>query len=131
MRCWMLKHIKTLLADKALYIAILVTISIAVLSLIKFHPKEIPILTVSDKVYHGIAYFVLMLSWLYSFYKTENFNQKIKYLILGCFIYGIIIEVLQTTITSYRTASYLDVLANSIGILLAVLTFHFSERKIG
>lgn len=127
----MLKHIKTLLQDKAIYIAVLVTILIAVLSLVKFQPKSMmmPIAS-SDKVSHSIAYYFLMLSWLYAFSKKEKFIRVIKYLISGCFIYGIIIEALQHMITSYRTASFLDILANFVGIVLAVLTFHFFERKI-
>lgn len=126
----MLKRIKDLFHKKALYIAAFITIFIAVLSLIELGPKSFAPITSSDKVYHGIAYFCLALSWLYSFSKKEGFNSIVKYLILGCFIYGIIIEVLQTTITSYRTASYLDIVANSVGILIAVLVFHFFEKKI-
>ena len=71
-----------------------------------------------------------MFSWLYTFLKNEKFQKNIKYLILGCLIFGIVIEILQGTITSYRTTSYLDILANSVGIGLAVLIFHFFEKKI-
>ena len=120
----MLKRIKDLFHKKALYIAAFITIFIAFLSLIKLGPEPIAAITFSDKFYHGIAYFCL------AFSKKENFNYLVKYLILGCFIYGIVIEVLQTTITSYRTASYLDIVANSVGILIAVLAFHFLEKKI-
>ena len=56
--------------------------------------------------------------------------MNVKYIILGCIIFGIIIEILQGVITSYRTASYLDIVANTIGVLLAVVIFHVFEKKI-
>ena len=125
----MLVRIKNLLVKSALYIAILCTLTIAVLSLIKM-PSDGLDLPSSDKVSHGIAYFSLTLSWLYTILNWKAFQSKVKYAILGCFLYGIIIEVLQAAMTSYRTASYLDILANSVGIVLAVLAFHLFEKKI-
>jgi len=126
----MLKRIKTLLEDKAIFIAISITIFIAILSLINTDNIPLESFSNSDKVYHAIAYFFLMLSWLYTFHKKEAFNKNVKYVILACFIYGIIIEVLQGVTTTYRTASYLDMLANGSGVVLAVLAFHLFEKKI-
>lgn len=125
----MLKHIKNLLLDKAIYIAFTITISIAVLSFIKV-PSEGLSVSSSDKVSHSIAYFFLTLSWLYVVLRKERFNTWVKYIIIGSFIYGIIIEVFQGAVTTYRTASYLDMVANSVGILLAILAFHILEKKI-
>ena len=126
----MLKTIKKLLKDNAIFIAIFITVSIAIGSLVKPDLITLKSISVSDKTYHFIAYFFLIFSWLYAFLKNEKFQKNIKYLILGCLIFGIVIEILQGTITSYRTTSYLDILANSVGIGLAVLTFHFFEKKI-
>jgi len=125
----MLKHIKDLFQASALYIAVIITISIGVLSLVKMPQKGLPIAT-SDKFLHFVAYFFLMITWLYTFQKKEHFYKRIKYLIAACLLYGIILEVLQGGVTSYRTASYLDILANSIGIVFAVLAFHLFEKKI-
>ena len=126
----MLKPIKSLLENNAIYIAVLITISILFGSLVKSEFIVVESISVSDKTYHLIAYFLLMLSWLYAFFKKEKFQEHVKYIILGCFIFGIIIEILQGIITSYRTASYLDILANTIGVLLAVVIFHVFEKKI-
>jgi len=125
----MLKRIKNLLQDKAIYFSIFITIAIALLSLIKLDLKDLPLKS-SDKLGHLIAYFFLMISWLYTFLKKKNFHRLSLYAILGCLIYGIVIEVLQGAITSYRTASYLDFVANSVGIAIAILTFHIFEKKI-
>jgi len=126
----MLKPIKSLLENNATYIAVFITISILFGSLVKSEFIVVESISVSDKTYHLIAYFLLMLSWLYAFFKKEKFQEHVKYIILGCFIFGIIIEILQGIITSYRTASYLDILANTIGVLLAVVIFHVFEKKI-
>jgi VanZ family protein len=126
----MLKPIKSLLEDNAIYIAIFFTISITIGSLVKSDFIVVKSISVSDKTYHLIAYFLLMLSWLYVFCKKETFQKNVKYVILGCIIFGIIIEILQGIITSYRTASYLDIVANTIGVLLAAVIFHVFEKKI-
>ena len=125
----MLTRIKNLLHNYAIYFAVLTTVSIGVLSLIKMPEEGIPIAS-SDKFLHTVAYFFLMLTWLYSFSKKEHFYKIVKYIVLGSFIYGIVLEVLQDAFTSYRTGSYLDILANSLGIVLAVLAFHLFEKKI-
>ena len=126
----MLKPIKSLLENNAIYIAVFITISILFGSLVKSEFIVVESISVSDKTYHLIAYFLLMLSWLYAFLKKEKFQEHVKYIILACFIFGIIIEILQGVITSYRTASYLDILANTIGVLLALVIFHVFEKKI-
>ena len=126
----MLKPIKSLLENNAIYIAVFFTISILAGSLIRSEFIVVKSISTSDKTYHLIAYFLLMLSWLYAFFKKEKFQKNVKYIILGCFIFGIIIEILQEVITSYRTASYLDIIANTVGVLLAVLIFHIFEKKI-
>ena len=126
----MLKPIKSLLENNAIYIAVFFTISILFGSLVKSELIVVESISVSDKTYHLIAYFLLMLSWLYAFFKKEKFQEHVKYIILACFIFGIIIEILQGVITSYRTASFLDILENTIGVLLAVVIFHVFEKKI-
>lgn len=123
----MLKIIKTLLKDNILYIAIIITFIIAYLSLIKVGKQPITVKYL-DKIEHGIAYATLALSWLLA---LKN-KVKIATIIIGCIIYGTIIEVLQGTITNYRTADFYDIIANSIGILIALLIFKvfFEKNKL-
>lgn len=124
----MLKHIKNLLKGSFLYIAILVAISIAYLSLIKLGKQPISISHL-DKIEHAIAYFILTISWLFAVKKASE-NKKIKYIVVfACIFYGIIIELLQTTLTSYREASSLDILANSVGAIIAMLIFNIKIEK--
>jgi VanZ family protein len=126
----MLKHIKALLEDNAIFIAVFFTISITIGSLVKSDLIAVEIVSVSDKIYHFIAYFLLMLSWLYVFFKKKAFTQHVKYIFIGCIAFGIIIEILQGITTTYRTSSFLDVIANTFGVVFASIVFHFFEKKI-
>jgi len=126
----MLKHIKVLLEDNAILIAIFFTISITIGSLVKSDVIAIEIVSISDKTIHFIAYFFLMLSWLYVFFKKKSFSKNVKFIFIGCIVLGIIIEILQGVTTTYRTLSFLDVAANTLGVLFASTVFHFFEKKI-
>ena len=121
----MLKLTKALLLDNILIIATIITIGIICLSLFKIPSTGIRINNI-DKAYHCFAYFTLAISWLFTFYK----KPKKKYLIvLLCVIFGIIIEILQSKLTVYRTGDYLDVIANSLGVLLALFIFNVFLKK--
>ncbi len=122
----MLKHIKNLLKDNLNIIAILLTISIAILSLIKIEKQPIQVNGL-DKIEHALAYFILTLSWLLALKKSKI---KAIFVIICCFLYGIVIEALQVTATSCRSGEILDVVANSTGILIAyILYLSFFKKK--
>lgn len=121
----MLQHIKKLLVHNALLIAILVTVAIAILSL-----TSVPKLNLgfnfksSDKFLHILAYFVLSSIWYFSL-KEKIKKPSFKYTLIVCMIiYGIILELLQGGMTTYRTGDFYDVIANTIGIILASLLFN-------
>ncbi|WP_233269855.1 VanZ family protein [Polaribacter sp. L3A8] len=80
-----------------------------------------------DKLYHLSAYFTLSLCWLLSFYRKPTLKYVI---VISCIIFGIIIEVLQATLTVYRTGDYKDAFANTIGILLGLFVFNQILKKI-
>lgn len=121
----MLKLIKTLFKGKILFIAIGVTIGILYLSLLKV-PKTSINIDNADKLYHCFAYFVLTFTWLLYFRKKPN---KKYLVVISCIFFGIIIEILQSTLTNYRTADYLDALANSLGVLIALMIFNLICKK--
>ncbi|MEN8702626.1 MAG: VanZ family protein [Polaribacter sp.] len=121
----MLKRIKVLLLDKFIYIAITITIAIICLSLFKLPSNNIGIKNI-DKVYHSTAYFSLALAWLISFYKEKNTKIII---VFACIFFGIIIEVIQSKFTNHRTGDSLDIIANSVGVLLALLFFNLVLKK--
>ena len=122
----MQKLIKSLFKDNLFIIAIFITIAIAYLSLMKMPKVEVQISNL-DKGYHLFAYFTLTICWLFSFYK----KKKLKYyIVVACIFYGIIIEVLQHTLTMYRTGDIYDILANTLGIVLGLIVFNQILKKI-
>ena len=120
----MQQHMKHWLKDKIFIVAFLVTFAILYLSLKKMPNSDINISHL-DKVQHSIAYFILSISWLFAFAKKRN---KIT-IVAACILFGILIEILQQTVTNYRTGDYLDVIANSVGVLLGLLLFNQFSRK--
>jgi len=49
-------------------------------------------------------------------------------LLSGISLFGIIIEVLQLTLTDYRAFDWFDVLANTAGVILGLLVFSLSRK---
>lgn len=71
-----------------------------------------------DKIYHSFAYFILTLL-LYNFVNSiRNFNALLISVVIAVF-YGIIVEVLQYVLTTWRTFDVFDAIANTIGAILA------------
>lgn len=111
----------------ALILAVGYTIFITILSLISL--KNIPKLGSSfdDKIYHFGAYALFTLVW-YNFFRNTSSKFKIVFSATIVLIYGIIVEVLQGAFTTYRTEDVADVLANSTGVLFAVVFIIMSKK---
>ena len=118
----MLKRIKNLLEHNAYLIAISVTILIAYLSLSNPIKIDIPMkISFLDKIFHSFAYFILTITWLFA---LRNYSKN-KFILITLLLYGILIEFLQAWLTSTRQKEFLDVVANSIGILIALLIYKY------
>lgn len=121
----MLRPIKKLLERNAILIAILFTIIITFLSL--FSVKGINTIHVenSDKFGHFIAYLTVCLSWLFAL------NKRIKWPVISglLILYGIILEGLQEILTSNRQADLYDILANTVGVILATLLYYWIKSS--
>jgi VanZ family protein len=74
-----------------------------------------------DKVVHFGMYFSLMT--LIVFENRKNIKGFRHLFIIGLFpfLYGILMEILQATLTVTRTGSVFDALANGAGILVSIL----------
>ena len=118
----MLQRIKKLLEHNFLSLAVIATVIIAVLSLTAIPKINFGLeLKSSDKILHILAYFTLSTVWFLALQKKMSNLYSRFTLIFSLVIYGIILEVLQGGITNYRTGDFYDVIANTIGVLLAVL----------
>lgn len=68
-------------------------------------------------------------------FKTQEKNSFIRrfYLeipLIGCIIYGAVLELMQFHIFSSRSGDYGDFIANSTGVITASLLYKFIENKI-
>ena len=125
----MQQRIKHLLKGNSLLIALFITVLIGYLSLMSLGFDSPIKISHLDKIEHAIAYFFLGISWLVVIKQYSTKFSKKGTVVLGCIIYGIIIEILQETITLKRTADVLDVLADIVGVLLALLIFNQFSKK--
>jgi VanZ family protein len=104
--------------------SILVALIIMYLSLTSSHTfDKIPLINIPnfDKVVHFGMYFCLMSVILFENRKTL---RRVSYVFLTClipFFYGILMEILQATLTTTRTGSIYDALANGAGVIVSVL----------
>ena len=74
-----------------------------------------------DKIAHFVLYFGLMSVIIFENRKSLKSTGQIFLISLIPFLYGILIEILQSTLTDNRTASFYDVIFNSAGILVSLL----------
>lgn len=84
----------------------------------------------TDKYVHSTFYFVLTILWYqYLRKKTDLPKKKLRlYVLLFAFLFGVIIEICQGTLTQDRSADFYDVIANTSGALIAVLALWLAER---
>ncbi|ADY29702.1 VanZ family protein [Cellulophaga lytica] len=99
---------------------------ITLLSLFSFSNTDLPSVKIPyiDKLVHFTFYSVATLLGVLSL--KDFFNiKKVKTLIIWylafiLIVYGIIIEILQHTITVTRSAEFLDFVANTIGVFVGL-----------
>lgn len=98
-----------------LAIALLYTIALAVVSLL--NSSNLPTIEAEngDKIGHAIAYSLLGLVW-YLTLKALNFSKPLLVASCSAIIYGIILEVLQGTLTDARVSDIYDIVANTVGV---------------
>ncbi|MCF8335219.1 MAG: VanZ family protein [Bacteroidales bacterium] len=88
----------------------------------------------SDKLMHGIMYFLLTLSLVYGMVKTTGLfhNWQVYVVVIAAPVaYGTIMEILQYALTPDRQAELPDFFANLTGVGLAfLLAFLYYSFKI-
>lgn len=117
-----------LLGDKLkLWGALVAHISVTVAML--WPSPDLPDIDVpmADKWAHFLVFGVLYFLWALALSKSA-INQLTWRLALVLLFYGIIIEVIQQYWYVSRTGDLMDVVANSIGILLGLIAFKIKEK---
>ena len=112
----------------ALPILVVYALALAVFSLIRL--SDMPSLGFSfdDKIYHFVAYFIFTCI-AYNFFRQTKLTQSLLIASVSVTIYGIIIEVLQLAMTTYRTLDVYDIIANTLGALVSALVLQFLNNS--
>lgn len=85
----------------------------------------------ADKIFHSLIYLILTFLWFYTLvlhFKIGS-EKAILYISLLSIIFGIIIEILQEVFTNTRQADVLDVVANSLGVVVAAGLLILKKRN--
>ncbi|WP_242202874.1 VanZ family protein [Aestuariivivens insulae] len=120
-----------MLKKYAYFIAIAYSLGLAFLCLINLGELPKAPYNSGDKLFHFCAYFILSLLWFNVFVSQVKLKKSPAILSasLLAFVFGIIIELLQSALTSTRASDVYDVLANTVGILLAALVLLCYKNK--
>ena len=81
-----------------------------------------------DKVVHMSMYFGLMLALLFENRSALKINKNLFLLAIIPFLYGSLIELLQSWLTATRKGDFIDALFNLVGIFLAMFVWSLFKR---
>ena len=112
-----------MLKKYALLVSICYSFILTAASLLKVNSVTDKFPANSDKVFHASAYCLFTILWFLTFYYKLGL-KKAKALSLSVLLaitFGILIEVLQGVLTSNRQMELNDVIANTIGALIAAV----------
>lgn len=87
----------------------------------------------NDKLIHFLIYLSLSFLWISYSSRVANYKKTMTTIImvmLLCFFYGIIIEIVQEHFIPFRNLELFDVLANMIGAISGALLFWKVKNRI-
>ncbi len=105
-------------------LSMLVALTILYLSLASSETfKKVPLIDIPnfDKVVHFLMYFGLMSVIIFENRRTIKSNKQLFLIALIPLFYGILMELLQSALTTTRSGSFFDALFNSVGIMVSIL----------
>lgn len=109
--------------------AVTVALGIFLLSTLFSIPFQVEGVSFLDKIEHCFAYFVLMMSFLIAFKKTNRLSaSRCTWLMLLLSLYGFGLELTQYLLFPNRYFEWFDALANVLGVVLGFLIFRFIDR---
>lgn len=113
---------------KYLILLILWLVFISTLSLIDLNLEDTPKIDNTDKVVHFFFHFFLSLFLVLHLTQERMYkmNKRLFYLVVVfSVVYGILIEVFQAVFTINRHSDFYDVLANTTGSLVFLLSYSY------
>lgn len=119
-----------MLKKHALIIAVCYALALATVSLIKINDLPNAGIPFADKIFHFLAYSVLVFLWGNAFFFKFKYKKSkaMLYAAVLSIILGIIIEVLQGSITTSRHTDVYDAIANTLGVIITVLIVLINKK---
>lgn len=114
----------------ALPIAVLYSLALATVCLIKINNLPNVGIYFADKIFHFLVYAVLTMLWVNTFFYTFKCNKKQSILYASVFsiMFGIIIEALQGRVTVSRHTDVYDAIANTLGVLIMAVILLINRK---
>lgn len=84
-----------------------------------------------DKYVHGTFYFIFTFLWfgLLKYCKSYSLKKQLWIVFITAVLYGILMEICQSLFTNDRSADVNDVIANTSGSAIAILTLWLINKK--
>ena len=98
-------------------------------SLVKINNQPTLDIEFEDKIVHFLAYAILCFLVFLSLY-TKGINKSLTCAALFSIIFGIILELLQSLTPQARVSERLDVVANTLGILVMVAFISWKKQTL-
>jgi VanZ family protein len=109
-------------AKTILYFSLLIVFILSIVNANEI-PRFKDLSSLSDKLFHFLLYFYLAYLALLCRFIVDNYLVVLK-----IFIFGLFIEIIHF-FHPYRFFEYLDLLANLIGVTIALLIFELKNNK--
>ncbi len=114
-----------------LLLASLLIVFLTIISLKESDGLPSDLIPFLDKVLHISAYILLTVLW--SKYATKlspktNLNRNLSVVVILLTVYGIVIEVLQSRLTTTRISEIGDIMANLLGIVFGIIIFKYINK---
>lgn len=105
------------------------TILLAFASLAKINHQSTFHIEFEDKIVHFLAYAILCFLVFLSF-SLQKINKSLIYAALFAFVFGIILEFIQGIMPHARVSELLDVVANTLGILVMTAILRWKKQTL-
>ena len=90
---------------------------------------DVPLVSGEDKWIHMCMYLGLGFVTCWSLDRTGKRMPPVYLLILGVFMWGVLMEVLQQLMANGRALEFTDMLANLAGAIAGLILYRFMDRK--
>lgn len=125
----MITKLLLVLRKWALPLLVVYTLTLTCASLLSMSGMPSLGIEFEDKIFHLLAYFLFTLL-MFNYFSKIKIKHALLISVVIAIAYGIIIEILQYTLTTWRTFDVYDALANSLGAIIASIILSIMNKGI-